>query len=148
MLETVREFGLEQLQALGELVDARREHARHFDAGRTRGTEWAGLAPGAWLDRLEAERDNLREALAWEHEEPAPELARRLAIALHWFWRSRGPVGEGRRWMATLLAGTGEMAPTAGCPPIRRRGPRHDAGRVRAGRRAARGKHRSGSGCR
>ena len=41
------------------------------DAGRTRGTRWAGLAPGAWLDRLEAERDNLREALAWEHEEPA-----------------------------------------------------------------------------
>ena len=72
MLETVREFGLEQLQALGELVDARREHARHFRRWpNARHRSGHGLAPGAWLDRLEAERDNLREALAWEHEEPA-----------------------------------------------------------------------------
>ena len=66
--------------------------------------EWAGPAPGAWLDRLEAERDNLREVLAWAHDEPTPDFACRLAVALHWFWRSRGPVGEGRRWTETLLA--------------------------------------------
>ena len=112
MLETVREYGLEQLAASSELEAARREHAVHFLALAERAAPaWWGPAPGAWLDRLEAERDNLREALAWAHEEQATELACRLASALHWFWRSRGPVGEGRRWTEALLAGAGEVAP-------------------------------------
>ena len=39
------------------------------------------------------------------------ELGYRLAIALHWFWRVRGPVSEGRRWMETLLAVSDEVSP-------------------------------------
>ena len=90
----------------------RREHAEHFLALAERAVPaWWGPAPGAWLDRLEAERDNLREALAWAREEQATEFECRLASALHWFWRSRGPVGEGRRWTEELLAGAGEVAP-------------------------------------
>jgi non-specific serine/threonine protein kinase len=112
LLETVREFGLQQLAANDELVAARREHARHFLALAERaGPEWWGPAPGTWLDRLEAERDNLREALTWALEEHAMEFACRLASALHWFWRSGGPVGEGRRYTEKLLAGVGEVAP-------------------------------------
>ena len=57
-----------------------------------------------WLDRLETERDNLREALSWAHEAHDTQLAARLAVALHWFWRSRGPVGEGRRQVEAFLA--------------------------------------------
>jgi predicted ATPase/DNA-binding CsgD family transcriptional regulator len=112
-LETVREFGLEQLAASNELDAARREHAEHFLALAERAVAaWWGPAPGAWLDRLEAERDNLREALAWAREKQATEFECRLASALHWFWRSRGPVGEARRWAEELLAGAGEVAPT------------------------------------
>ena len=112
MLETVREYGLEQLAASSELEAARREHAVHFLALAERAAPaWCGTGAGAWLDRLEAERDNLREALAWAHEEHATELECRLASALHWFWRSRGPVGEGRRWTEALLAGAVEVAP-------------------------------------
>jgi predicted ATPase/DNA-binding CsgD family transcriptional regulator len=113
MLETVREYGLEQLAASDELAAARREHALHFLALAERAAPaWWGPAPGAWLDRLEAERDNLREALAWTRGEHATEFSCRLASALHWFWRSRGPVGEGRRWTEALLEGTVEVAPT------------------------------------
>jgi non-specific serine/threonine protein kinase len=112
MLETVQEYGLGQLAASNELDDARREHAKHFLALAERAAPaWWGPTPGAWLDRLETERDNLREALAWAHEEQATEFACRLASALHWFWRSRGPVGEGRRWTEELLARAGEVAP-------------------------------------
>ena len=111
MLETVREYGLEQLAASNELHAARREHAEHFLALAERAVaEWWGPAPGAWLDRLEAERDNLREALTWAREEQAREFECRLASALHWFWRSRGPVGEGRRWTEALLAGAWETS--------------------------------------
>jgi non-specific serine/threonine protein kinase len=112
MLETVREYGLEQLAASNELETARREHAVHFLALAERAAPaWSGPAPGAWLDRLEAERDNLREALAWAHEEQATELECRLASALHWFWRSRGPVGEGSRWTDELLTSVEEVTP-------------------------------------
>jgi non-specific serine/threonine protein kinase len=112
MLETVREYGLEQLLTNSELEIARREHAMHFLALAERAAPaWSGPAPGAWLDRLEAERDNLREALAWAHEEQATELECRLASALHWFWRSRGPVGEGSRWTEALLDGAMKVEP-------------------------------------
>jgi non-specific serine/threonine protein kinase len=112
MLETVREYGLEQLSAGHELPDARRRHAEHFLSLAERAAPaWWGPAPGAWLDQLEAERDNLREAFAWAHDERASELGCRLASALHWFWRSRGPVGEGRRWTEDLLASATEVAP-------------------------------------
>jgi non-specific serine/threonine protein kinase len=112
MLETVREYGLVQLAASNELAVARREHAMHFLALAERAAPaWWGPAPGAWLDRLETERDNLREALAWAHEEQATELECRLASVLHWFWRSRGPVGEGRRWTEELLSGEADVAP-------------------------------------
>jgi predicted ATPase/DNA-binding CsgD family transcriptional regulator len=112
MLETVREYGLEQLLTNSELEIARHEHAMHFLALAERAAPaWSGPAPGAWLDRLEAERDNLREALAWAHEEQATELECRLASALHWFWRSRGPVGEGSRWTEALLDGAMKVEP-------------------------------------
>jgi tetratricopeptide (TPR) repeat protein len=112
LLETVREYGLEQLSASNELEHARREHAEYFLALAERAAPaWWGPAPGAWLDRLEAERDNLREALAWAREEQATELECRLASALHWFWRSRGPVGDARRRTEELLAGAGEVSP-------------------------------------
>jgi len=112
MLETVREFGLAQLHAHGEIDAARHDHAWHFLALAERAApEWAGPAPGVWLDRLETERDNLREALAWAHEARDIQLAARLAVTLHWFWRSRGPVSEGRRWTEELLTRAEEMAP-------------------------------------
>jgi predicted ATPase/transcriptional regulator with XRE-family HTH domain len=112
MLETVREFGLEQLVTSNELEAARREHGMYFLAlAELAAPALWGPEPGAWLDRLETERDNLREALIWAHEQHATELECRLAIALQWFWRSRGPVGEGRRWTEALLADTLEVAP-------------------------------------
>jgi non-specific serine/threonine protein kinase len=73
--------------------------------------EWWGSEPAVWLDRLETERDNLWEALAWAHEARATEIECRLVSALHWFWRSRGPVGEGRHWTEALLAGAEEVVP-------------------------------------
>jgi non-specific serine/threonine protein kinase len=105
MLETVREYGLEQLVASGETEVARRVHALHFLAWAERAApEWWGPDPGGWLDRLETERDNLREALAWAIDHEEAEIGARLAVALHWLWRVRGPVREGLDWMERFLA--------------------------------------------
>ncbi len=113
MLETVRQFGLEQLVAGGEAEAVRSAHAAHFLALAERAAPaWWGPEPGAWLDRLAAEHDDLRAALGWAVERRATELGCRLAIALHWFWRIRGPVSEGHHWMAAILADC-EIAPPA-----------------------------------
>ena len=66
MLETVREYGLEQLEERGELERLCRRHAGYF-LELAQEAEQASQGPlqGAWLDRLEAEHDNLRAALAW-----------------------------------------------------------------------------------
>src|SRR6185295_6087605 len=103
------EFGVEQLTAYGEAKAVEHVHAAHFLAlGERAAPEWWGSEPAVWLDRLEAEYDNVRAALGWAVEHGESDTAYRLAIALHWFWRLRGPVTEGRQWMEILQADAAE----------------------------------------
>lgn len=104
MLETIREFGLEQMAAAGE---ARACHASF-------GAYWLARAEATWRDAaridvltatltmLEPERANLRAALAWlgEHQ---PSTALELGGALFWFWYVRGLHGEALRLLHPLL---------------------------------------------
>ena len=60
-----------------------------------------------WVDRLDAEHDNLRAALAWSLEQDG-DAGLRLSGALGWFWWSRSNHTEGRRWLARALNATSE----------------------------------------
>jgi predicted ATPase/DNA-binding CsgD family transcriptional regulator len=106
MLETIREYGLERLQRLGEAENAQRRHAEYFlDFAATEETKLRGHEQAAVLTRLEMEHDNLRAALSWSLAAPnRVETAVRLAGALHWFWYLRGHFSEGRRWLEEALA--------------------------------------------
>jgi predicted ATPase/DNA-binding SARP family transcriptional activator len=105
MLETVREYALERLEATGVGEGLRERHARcqlalaeRFEEGLLAGAE---LRP--WLDRLSAEHDNLRAALAWAHASPELELELRLATPLRPFWQLRGHLAEGRMRLEAAL---------------------------------------------
>lgn len=106
MLETIREYARERLQESGEADILRREHARFFTelVERAEPELW-GLDQTAWLDRLQAEHDNLRVALEWcTTEASIPDFGLRLAGTLWRFWLVRGHWQEGRQWLLELLA--------------------------------------------
>jgi predicted ATPase/transcriptional regulator with XRE-family HTH domain len=108
MLETIREYALERLEASGEAEALRERHARYF-VELTEGAqrELASAALAAWLDRLEAEEGNLRAALGWSHAAASDvdaEVGLRLAGALLKFWQLRGRLSEGRAQLAMALS--------------------------------------------
>ena len=105
MLETVREFAAEQLEASEETAEVRRRHAA-WCLALAEGGEPPTLGPldGGSLDLLEAELPNLRAALAWLEESGERESAVRLAAALGAFWYLRGRLGEGRDRLERALA--------------------------------------------
>jgi len=105
MLETVREFGLEQLQVHGETEITRQAHARFFLnlAERTL-PHLSGPGRTIWLDHLQVEHDNLRAALTWMVEADEAASALRAVIALWPFWEQRGFVAEGQTWFERALA--------------------------------------------
>ena len=105
MLETIREYAREQLQAGDEIEAAQCAHAAHFLAlAEVAEAALTGPHQAAWLKRLETEHDNLRAALGWATACGEAETALRLAGSLWRFWQMRGHVREGRRWLAAALA--------------------------------------------
>lgn len=105
MLETLREYALDRLAARGEDQELQARHARHFvDLGAQAGPELHGPRARAWMDRLEADHDNLRAALEWSLATGNAEAGLRLAGAVWWFWELRGYRREGRAWLEALLA--------------------------------------------
>ncbi|MGD9892504.1 MAG: tetratricopeptide repeat protein [Dehalococcoidia bacterium] len=111
MLETIRAFALEQLTTNGEREAAAGRHAAYFLAlAETAEPQLTGAEQTAWLDRLDAEHDNFRAALAWELEQGDAEPALRLGAALGRLWLMRGHLSEGRRWLERALA-AGRAAP-------------------------------------
>lgn len=114
MLETIREFGLEQLRACGEAADAAERHALHFlHVAETAAASQRGAGQVRHLTSLEAEQENLRAALSWAMTMPdQAELALRMADALFWYWYLHGHFSEGRHWLeAALAASPGEPSP-------------------------------------
>jgi predicted ATPase/transcriptional regulator with XRE-family HTH domain len=104
MLETVREFGFDALTGTGEAIEIRSRHAAWF-LRLAEEAEQALRGPDqiTWLNRLDAERDNLRAAFSWALERNDTDTALRLANALGSFWMVRGTVSEGRTWLERAL---------------------------------------------
>jgi predicted ATPase/transcriptional regulator with XRE-family HTH domain len=114
MLETIREYGLDQLAAAGEAEETARRHAAFFAAL----ADWSrpvdrGPAGAAELERRIAELGNLRAAMAWVADHGDPDAGARIVSGLWRFWRERGHLGEGRTWAARFLPRRAEVAPVA-----------------------------------
>lgn len=125
MPETIREYAREQLRGSGEEEIAQRLHARYFmQLAEEAESHLTGSTQAAWLDRLDREYDNFREAFLWAKAARgqrsaddvaglagsqseglrAAEIALRLAGALGHFWYVRGYYREGQEWLTEALA--------------------------------------------
>jgi predicted ATPase/DNA-binding CsgD family transcriptional regulator len=117
MLELLRQYGMERLEAMGDVAETRRRYRDHFmRLAEECGRKWFGPDQTAIVARLRIEQDNVRAAL--DHCLLAPDEARqglRLVGSLWFYWVARGAWVEVRHWWRRLLqraGGTSGGAPT------------------------------------
>jgi predicted ATPase/class 3 adenylate cyclase len=117
MLETIREYGGEQLEDTGRenLIDRHvafyERFAKEAEAG-LRGPDGA-----RWLDLVEHELPNLRAAMGRALERGHGERTLRIATGTGRYWEARSAATEGRSWLDQALA-TGQVeegARAVGC---------------------------------
>lgn len=110
MLEVVREYALELFEKNDEAEVVRRTHADYFlQLGEAAEPHLLGADSIKWLDRLETEHDNLREALGWLLENDVITAAR-LAGAIYFFWNIHSHQTEARQWMEAILRQSEQIA--------------------------------------
>lgn len=115
MLDTLREFALDLVEASGEADELRARHASWYLEWAERAEEeLVGPEQTIWLRRLEADHGNLLAALAWFDQAGDGLRLLRLATALWHYWFTNGYIAEGRQWLLHALSVSG------GAPPILR----------------------------
>lgn len=119
MLATIQEFAAEELVKSGEGDILRERHARYFLAFVRRAQpNLFGPQAGLWLDRLESEHDNLRDATRWFVESGLAAEALHLTGAMWRFWEVRGYLSEGRTALEEALRLGAEAAATDRIPAL------------------------------
>ncbi len=113
MLETVREYALEQLDADAQRTHARDRHCRYYLALTERAEPNLFTSGEAeWLRKLDAEADNFRAALDWCIRDGDPTHGLRLAGLLGRYWAIRNMAPEGLDWLESAIAAAGDRAPS------------------------------------
>jgi tetratricopeptide (TPR) repeat protein len=99
MLETIREFALEQLELeAGDTIV--RENLLNWLVEQTKPTE---LVTKEWLELIGSEIDNIRAGLEIAAQQNSRALCE-IAVNVTPYWHLRGPLAEGRVWLETGLA--------------------------------------------
>ncbi|MCC6457525.1 MAG: helix-turn-helix domain-containing protein [Caldilineaceae bacterium] len=103
LLETLREFALEQLHAQGEVAEMRQRHYRaYLQRFRTGDAYLRGSEAATWVARLQPEQENLRAALQWALDEARYTDMAWLLLAAGYFWYLKGRRFEKDRWLTQL----------------------------------------------
>ncbi|WP_234310720.1 ATP-binding protein, partial [Streptomyces sp. NRRL S-474] len=111
LLDTLREYGLEQVRRTAGEEDAARRRQRDWMLRRVEECErgWFGPGQPEVVARLRADRDNLRAALDFSLSTPGEELTGlRLAGTLWFYWHACGAPREGLYWLDRALAASPE----------------------------------------
>ncbi|MFF0814198.1 protein kinase [Rhodococcus sp. NPDC003318] len=107
MLETVREYGNDKLDASGDTTELRRRHRDwYLRLALEAEAAWIGPTQPEWITRLDLEQPNLREALAWclDDDGPRSGAALEFVSALQPFWFAHGRITESTLWLDRALS--------------------------------------------
>ncbi|MEO8285538.1 MAG: tetratricopeptide repeat protein [Chloroflexota bacterium] len=114
MLETMREYALEQLAESGEEDLARQAHANYYlGLAEQIEPEIMSANQPQMLDRLQRDHDNLRATLRYFLECNNNVALARLAGALRRFWYFRGHLTEGMGWLRTAISYRDQLPPAS-----------------------------------
>ncbi|MET9576746.1 LuxR C-terminal-related transcriptional regulator [Streptomyces massasporeus] len=111
LLDTLRQYGLEQLRRVAGEEEAARRRQRDWMLRRAEACErgWFGPGQPETVARLRADRDNLRTALDFSLSAPGETLAGlRLAGTLWFYWHACGASREGLYWLDRALTAAPE----------------------------------------
>jgi predicted ATPase len=113
MLQTIREYAREKLEASGEDAATKRTHAAYClvlaeEAAAAQG----GAERTEGRERVALEHDNFRAGLDWLTESGDADWGLRLGTALFRFWESHEYLAEGRDSLAKVLRIPAAAAPT------------------------------------
>lgn len=111
LLETVRAYGRRKLLASGEEPAVLARHRAWYLRWAEQVEPMLATADDPWLDRVEAEHDNLRAAIEASLDAGDADAALRLPSALFRFWLVRGHWTEGRQDLEAALAMKGAVSP-------------------------------------
>lgn len=104
LLETIREFAMEQFRAQGEEETLCIRHfATYLQFAQTADLQLRGPEAPGWFARIDAEQDNLRAAMQWALDKGRHTDAAWLVLVASWYWLSCGLRAEGGGWLARLL---------------------------------------------
>jgi predicted ATPase/DNA-binding CsgD family transcriptional regulator len=104
LLEVIRQYGQARLRASDEGETISRRHCEWYRAlAEQAEPALSGQDQAAWMERLEAEHDNLRAALQWSLAHDSGEAAASIAASIWPFWLVRGYLTEGRYWLDRIL---------------------------------------------
>lgn len=105
LLETIREYGLEQLIAHNEIELLKWRHAAYCLKQAERAEPELHRADQMlWLNTMDREHDNMRAALEWMSTGRDVQRGLQLASALGAFWVMRGHLNEGHQRLSAALA--------------------------------------------
>jgi predicted ATPase/DNA-binding SARP family transcriptional activator/DNA-binding CsgD family transcriptional regulator len=108
MLEPIRQYARDKLEGSREADELKRRQAAFFLAlAEEAEPELSGPQQRLWVERLEGEHDNIREALSWVLQREGGEHGLRFGGALWRFWHARGYISEGLGWLESILASSG-----------------------------------------
>jgi DNA-binding CsgD family transcriptional regulator/tetratricopeptide (TPR) repeat protein len=110
---TLREYGVELLEASGESSELRRRQRDHYLARAAAMVAlWCGPDQAERLAAARRDHANLLSALDWSASTPGEELAgTRLAALLRYHWIAGGNLSDGRRWLDRMLTLSTEPSP-------------------------------------
>jgi tetratricopeptide (TPR) repeat protein len=113
MLQVIREFATEKLDAGADAAELRRRHGQEVLAlAETAGPELRSSALRTWQHRLRTEQENVRTVLRWATEGGDVTVGLRIAGAVWDYWHYWAELREGTRWLEALLAQPAAAEPT------------------------------------